>query len=679
MKIYGRLALLIGLGVSLLCAAFLYAADSGYDLFQKGLAKERTEADLRGAIKLYERVVKEHANDRKLAAQALFRIGECQQGLGSAEARKAFERVVKEFADQTEVVAQAQARLAGSGASGPEKTVRRVWTGPDVPELGKISPDGRLLAFRQNSDLFVRDFASKQTRLVTHLPDASGSPAWSPDGRRLAYHAARQQQINVINLDGSGMRTIYRNADDLGAVVEAWAPDSKRLLVTAYTKPDGYARFLWLNVADGAVQPIPARAFSWGGNVFPSPDGKYVVFPGMPSKDSTSDAPYIIGSDGTGESVLLASNMPHSDAVTWTPDGRYILSTQYQGGSARGLWAIPMAGGKVQGQPLRIQDDFGKDPLRIIGVGGGAFYYSILTGASDIYTVSMARATGKVTSSPIFVPTPRNGAVLPRWSPDSQRLLYETASPVGATAWSTRELWIYSFAADKNQRVASGVPLATGGSCWSRDAQTLLFNRGADQERIESVRFNLSKGQAEPLFQGASSFILRSCSDELVAGYDRSGIKVRNLQNGSEKQIYTFPRTDGAPPVRLPVLSHDGRSVAVISKMDGDSSALLVIPSDGGAPRELTRAKSPIELQPLWGVAWAPDDRFVYFARRPDNKTPYELFRIPAQGGAEESTGLKVPDIRDLDISPDGTRIAFSIGAVAQPEIWAMENFLPGR
>jgi hypothetical protein len=158
-----------------------------------------------------------------------------------------------------------------------------------------------------------------------------------------------------------------------------------------------------------------------------------------------------------------------------------------------------MAGGKVQGQPLRIQDDFGKDPLRIIGVGGGAFYYSILTGASDIYTVSMARATGKVTSSPIFVPTPRNGAVLPRWSPDSQRLLYETASPVGATAWSTRELWIYSFAADKNQRVASGVPLATGGSCWSRDAQTLLFNRGADQERIESVRFNLSKGQAEPM------------------------------------------------------------------------------------------------------------------------------------------------------------------------------------
>jgi Tol biopolymer transport system component len=30
-----------------------------------------------------------------------------------------------------------------------------------------------------------------------------------------------------------------------------------------------------------------------------------------------------------------------------------------------------------------------------------------------------------------------------------------------------------------------------------------------------------------------------------------------------------------------------------------------------------------------------------------------------------------------LDISPDGKRIAFSIGAAQRPEIWAMENFLP--
>jgi hypothetical protein len=39
--------------------------------------------------------------------------------------------------------------------------------------------------------------------------------------------------------------------------------------------------------------------------------------------------------------------------------------------------------------------------------------------------------------------------------------------------------------------------------------------------------------------------------------------------------------------------------------------------------------------------------------------------------------GLKVEDLRDLDIAPDGTRIAFSIGAVNRPEIWAIQKFLP--
>jgi hypothetical protein len=51
--------------------------------------------------------------------------------------------------------------------------------------------------------------------------------------------------------------------------------------------------------------------------------------------------------------------------------------------------------------------------------------------------------------------------------------------------------------------------------------------------------------------------------------------------------------------------------------------------------------------------------------------------RVPAAGGTVENTGLKVAELRNLDIAPDGTRIAFSIGAVNQPEIWAMDNFLP--
>ena len=106
---------------------------------------------------------------------------------------------------------------------------------------------------------------------------------------------------------------------------------------------------------------------------------------------------------------------------------------------------------------------------------------------------------------------------------------------------------------------------------------------------------------------------------------------------------------------------------------------LRIVSSDGGPVRDLASANAPTEFQTLWGTVWSPDDRFVYFARRPDGKSPYELLRVPAAGGTPESVGLKVEDLRDLDIAPDGTRIAFSIGAVNRPEIWAIRGFLPSK
>jgi hypothetical protein len=67
----------------------------------------------------------------------------------------------------------------------------------------------------------------------------------------------------------------------------------------------------------------------------------------------------------------------------------------------------------------------------------------------------------------------------------------------------------------------------------------------------------------------------------------------------------------------------------------------------------------------------------VYYLRQADPKAPYEMFRIPASGGNEEAVGLKMHDVRDLDISPDGRRLAFSVGSMDGREWWALENYLP--
>src|SRR3990167_7213918 len=100
----------------LLCAlgAGVVSGQSGHDLFQQALVKERADGNLQEAIRLYQRIVSEFAQDRALSAKALVQIGQCYEKLGEAQlkqARASYERVVRDFADQAETVAQARVRL----------------------------------------------------------------------------------------------------------------------------------------------------------------------------------------------------------------------------------------------------------------------------------------------------------------------------------------------------------------------------------------------------------------------------------------------------------------------------------------------------------------------------------------------------------------------------------------
>jgi Tol biopolymer transport system component len=148
---------------------------------------------------------------------------------------------------------------------------------------------------------------------------------------------------------------------------------------------------------------------------------------------------------------------------------------------------------------------------------------------------------------------------------------------------------------------------------------------------------------------------------------------VYNIASGSETLLYKYAmRTNTRPS-----LSHDARSVAVVTAVGPGATALLVVPTSGGEPRELVRLNQPAEFQQtFFGFTWSPDDRFVYYLKRPNREAPFDLFRIAAVGGTEQDLGLKFPELRDIDISLDGTKIAFSVGDPIRTEIWAIDNVL---
>ena len=62
--------------------------------------------------------------------------------------------------------------------------------------------------------------------------------------------------------------------------------------------------------------------------------------------------------------------------------------------------------------------------------------------------------------------------------------------------------------------------------------------------------------------------------------------------------------------------------------------------------------------------------------RDENKKQQGELSAVPFAGGAPRRLGLSMPSMRDIRVSPDGTRVAFTSGFPDQG-LWVFESFLP--
>ncbi len=134
---------------------------------------------------------------------------------------------------------------AGFAADKRRMSVSDLWA---IQRVGApaVSPDGKLVAYtvtsydmdenRGNADLWLLSPADGQSRRLTTHKASDGSPAWSPDGRRLAFVSKRDgdaaAQAYVIAVGGGEAERVTDMP--LGVSDLKWLPDGRRLAFVSH-------------------------------------------------------------------------------------------------------------------------------------------------------------------------------------------------------------------------------------------------------------------------------------------------------------------------------------------------------------------------------------------------------------------------------------------------------------
>ncbi len=190
------------------------------------------------------------------------------------------------------------------------------------------SPDGRRLAYvsfeTQKAVVWVQDLGTGERRMVANFRGSNSAPAWSPDGRQLAVALSRDGLTQLFTLPVSGgtpQRVTSSNSIDTEPV---YTPDGRRIYFVS--DRGGGPQIYRVDTSGGPVERV---TFAGNYNISPavSPDGRTLAFV---TRQGTAFRLMTMDLDGSAATPLTDTS--DDESPSFAPNGRLLVyATRMQG------------------------------------------------------------------------------------------------------------------------------------------------------------------------------------------------------------------------------------------------------------------------------------------------------------------------------------------------------------
>jgi eukaryotic-like serine/threonine-protein kinase len=563
--------------------------------------------------------------------------------------------------------------------SSPETVLTPVplTTYPGFESSASFSPDGEQVAFSWCKDeatpywlpeypnicnIYIKQIGVEPPSPLTSALAKDFSPAWSPDGKWIAFLRLASAKLSLILISQrGGMERVLLQYDlTTGGLPPgprmAWTPDSRWLVFPTPGRDACFLSLVAVNSAETRILTRPQRTglkIGFWGDTAPaiSPDGRMLAF----SRYTDSYGVYTLSLseqyDPVGDPIKLPSVGQVNLGAAWLQSGNGILFASGWDGR-NGLW-LTLAPRGARLQRLPFATTLANEPA--VSHQGNRLAYTTYRSDSNIWRVELV-GPDRQPGRPVPVVSSTKLDEGPACSPDGKRIAF-VSDRSGA-----REVWLCDRDGSNPHQLTPLKGAGVAGPRWSPDGQSIAVFTGDREIGLISANsgalhvLNVPGGGKWPSWSSDGQWLY------FASAHGRNSIWKVRPGGGAPVQI-THGSDDDNPQASL-----DGKFV-YYNKGWPRPLSIWRIPSEGGGETKIIEGVST-------GGHWTVGADGIYFFTTPDVKGRSEirLYEFATRRTkkiltVERSVGIKIA------VCPDGRTIFYPQLDEHGSDLMLVENF----